>query len=95
MCVCLCCTVLCFGAVAVMQSHVLVVHAAVKWHFSMGRVSRWAGLPVTLHSILIGVDSRLYGSQSGAALEPEEQEKRRLLCNGQKIDRGSKFNVIA
>lgn len=62
---------LCHGYLSmVWQSHVLVVHAAVKCDSKVGRVSQWAGLPVTLHNIFIQADSRLYGSQSGAAMEP-------------------------
>lgn len=79
----------------VWHGHVLVVHAAVKCDFSTGRVSQWAGLPVTLHNIFIRADSRLYGSQSGAAMEPKEQEEKQALFSGQRIDRGSKFKVNA
>lgn len=53
----------------------LVLHAAVhsgtpEWRES----NQWAGLPVTLHNIFIGADSRLYGSQSKAAMEPKDWE---------------------
>ena len=54
----------------------LIVHAAVKCDSREGRVSQWAGLPVTLHNIFIRADSRLYGSQSGAGMDPEEQEEK-------------------
>ncbi len=63
----------------VWHNHVLVVHAAVKCDFRVGRVSQWAGPPVTLHNIFIRADSRLYGSQSGAAMEPEEQEEKQAF----------------
>lgn len=78
----MCCTVspVCRGCLSrVWHSHVLVVHAAVKCDSGVGRVSQWAGLPVTLHNIFIRADSRLYGSQSGAAMEPEEQEEKQAF----------------
>lgn len=56
------------------------MHAVVKCDTRVGGggggVSQWAGLPVTLHNIFIWADSRLYRSQSGAAMEPEEQEEK-------------------
>lgn len=50
--------------------------------FSVGRQ------PVTLHSILIRAGRRLYGSQSGAATEPGEQEEREAFMLGTKDRQG-------
>lgn len=71
---------MCHGRLSwVWHSHVLVVHAAVKCDSRVEELSQWAGLPVTLHNIFIRADSRLYGSQSGAAMEPKEQEEKQAF----------------
>lgn len=49
----------------------LSVYAAVKC--VAGGVGQWDGRPVILQNIFIGVDSKLYGSHSRAAMNPREQ----------------------
>lgn len=53
-----------------------------------GRVSQWADLPFTQCNIFIRADGKLYGSQSGAGMEPGEQEEKQAFMRRTKDRQG-------
>lgn len=74
-------------------SHVLVVHAAIKCEQRELVTGKACLSPYATYSFELTAD--FMEVSQGLPWDPESRKKGRLLWSGQKIDRGSKFKVIA